>query len=123
MALVTFYVPDPANGVAEMVRVVAPGESLPLIYGVSSTIDRLPRQSRSSSARWASTPFTRRMPTRRGMEALRDLWAGAGLDKIETREIEVVRTFADFEDFWATTLTMPNIGPPIAKLSPATLHG
>jgi len=57
------------------------------------------------------------------MEALRDLWAGAGLDKIETREIEVVRTFADFEDFWATTLTMPNIGPPIAKLSPATLHG
>jgi len=33
------------------------------------------------------------------MEALRDLWAGAGLDKIETREIEVVRTFADFEDF------------------------
>ena len=57
------------------------------------------------------------------MEALRDLWAGAGLDKIETREIEVVRTFADFEDFWATTLTMPNIGPPIAKLSPATLQG
>ena len=57
------------------------------------------------------------------MEALRDLWAGAGLDKIETREIEVVRTFADFEDFWATTLTMPNIGPPIAKLSPATRHG
>ena len=54
------------------------------------------------------------------MEALRDLCAGAGLDKIETREIEVVRTF---EDFWATTLTMPNIGPPIAKLSPATLHG
>ena len=49
------------------------------------------------------------------MEALRDLWASAGLDKIETREIEVVRTF---EDFWATTLTMPNIGPPtIAKLS------
>jgi len=36
---------------------------------------------------------------------------------IETLEIVVERTFADFEDFWETTLTMPNLGPPIAALA------
>jgi len=51
------------------------------------------------------------------MESLRALWAGAGLHMIETRGIVVERTFTDFEDFWATTLTMPNMGPPIAALA------
>jgi hypothetical protein len=53
------------------------------------------------------------------MEALRDLWAGAGLEKIDTRQIVVSRTYANFEDFWAITLTMPNMGPPIAALASA----
>ena len=33
-------------------------------------------------------------------EALRNLWTGAGLDAVETREITVQRTFADFDDYW-----------------------
>lgn len=53
------------------------------------------------------------------MEALRNLWVGAGLEKIQMREMVVERTYANFEDFWATTLTMPNIGPPIAALASA----
>ncbi len=51
------------------------------------------------------------------MEALRDLWTDAGLDAIETREITVQRTFADFDDFWTTTLMAPTVGPIVAAMA------
>jgi hypothetical protein len=51
------------------------------------------------------------------MEALRDLWTGAGLEAVETREISVQRTFADFDDFWTTTLLGSSVGPTIAAMS------
>ena len=50
------------------------------------------------------------------MEALRDLWTGAGLDAVETREITVQRTFADFDDFWMTSLMGANTGSTIAAM-------
>jgi hypothetical protein len=37
------------------------------------------------------------------IETLRELWASAGMGAVETREIAVTRTFADFDDFWTTT--------------------
>ena len=37
------------------------------------------------------------------MDTLRQLWIDAGLDAVETREISVRRTFADFDDFWETS--------------------
>jgi hypothetical protein len=36
-------------------------------------------------------------------EALCDLWIKAGLEGVETREITVLRTFPDFDDFLAIT--------------------
>jgi hypothetical protein len=50
------------------------------------------------------------------MEALRELWTGAGVEVIETREITVVRTFADFDEFWITNLAAPSVGPTIAAM-------
>lgn len=38
------------------------------------------------------------------LDILWDLRTGAGLEAIETRTITVKRTFADFEDFWTTSL-------------------
>ena len=52
------------------------------------------------------------------MEALLAYWQGAGLREIETREIVPTRTFADFDDFWTTTLTMPNLSPVVASMTP-----
>jgi hypothetical protein len=52
------------------------------------------------------------------MEALRDLWTGAGLDVVETREITVQRTFADFDEFWTTNLMAPSVGPTVAAMAP-----
>jgi hypothetical protein len=38
---------------------------------------------------------------------------------VETRKIEVKRTFADFDDFWATAMLGSTIGPTIASLVPS----
>src|SRR5260370_41033377 len=51
------------------------------------------------------------------MEALQELWTGAGLDAVEAREITVRRTFADFDDFWATRLMGASIGPIVAAMA------
>jgi hypothetical protein len=53
------------------------------------------------------------------MDALQTLWEDAGLDSVETRKIEVKRTFADFDDFWATAMLGSTIGPTIASLVPS----
>ena len=48
---------------------------------------------------------------------MRGLWAGAGLDSVETREITVQRTFADFDDYWTTVLGGPSVGPQLAAMA------
>ena len=52
------------------------------------------------------------------MEALRGLWTGAGLEAVETREIIVQRTFADFDDFWTTSLLAPTVAATVAAMAP-----
>jgi hypothetical protein len=47
---------------------------------------------------------------------LRDLWTSAGFEQIDTREITVQRTFADFEEFWSISLLSPSMGSMIANL-------
>jgi hypothetical protein len=51
------------------------------------------------------------------MEALRDLWTDAGLEAVETRQITVHRTFANFEDFWMTGLKSPSLGSTVAAMA------
>jgi SAM-dependent methyltransferase len=50
-------------------------------------------------------------------DAMRDLWTGAGLDAVETREITVQRTFADFDDYWTTILGGASVGPKLAAMA------
>ena len=47
---------------------------------------------------------------------MRELWAGAGLEDVDTREIAVQRTFADFDDYWTTILGGPSVGPQLAAM-------
>jgi hypothetical protein len=51
------------------------------------------------------------------IDALRDLWTGAGLESVETREITVRRTFNDFDDYWTTVLGGPSVGPQLAAMA------
>jgi len=51
------------------------------------------------------------------MEVLRGLWTAAGLEAVETREITVTRTFADFDDFWTTNAKSPTLGPTLGAMA------
>jgi hypothetical protein len=52
------------------------------------------------------------------MQALQGLWMSAGLEAVETREITVHRTFADFDDFWMTEIKSPAVAPVVATMTP-----
>ena len=56
------------------------------------------------------------------LEAMRDLWTGAGLEAVETREITVHRTFANFDDFWTTKMKAPTLGPAVAAMAPGDVE-
>jgi ubiquinone/menaquinone biosynthesis C-methylase UbiE len=117
MALVIFFVPDPAKGVAEMARVVGPGGTVAAyawdILGGGFPLDSIQAEMRAMGL----TPMLPPSAAASRIEALRGLWTGAGLEAVETREITVQRTFADFEDFWTTSLLGPSIGPTVAAMA------
>ncbi|MEA2897613.1 MAG: hypothetical protein QOJ84_3228 [Bradyrhizobium sp.] len=118
MALVIFFVPAPAAGVAEMARVVRPG-GLVVSYAWDIEGGGFPAEPALAEVRAMGFPPIRPPSfTAARMENLRALWGGASLDNIETREITVQRTFADFEDFWTTTLLGASLKATVATMTP-----
>jgi SAM-dependent methyltransferase len=104
MPLVIFFVPDPAKGVAEMARVVSPGGGV-TAYAWDMEGGGFPYQALHDEMRGLGvTVPTPPSPDASRIDAMRDLWNGAGLDAVETREITVRRTFTDFDDYWTTVL-------------------
>ncbi|MDQ3566079.1 MAG: methyltransferase domain-containing protein [Pseudomonadota bacterium] len=117
MPLVIFFVPDPARGVAEMVRVVCPG-GIVTAYAWDMEGGGFPYEALHDEMRGmgVSVP-TPPSPNASRIDVLQDLWTGAGLDSVETREITVRRTFADFDDYWTTILGGPSVGPQLAAMA------
>jgi hypothetical protein len=56
------------------------------------------------------------------LDALQDLWTSAGLGDVETRELTVQRTFADFDDYWASVLGGPSVGRQLAAMPASDLE-
>ena len=104
MPLVIFFVPDPAKGVAEMARVVCPGGTVTAyawdMLGGGFPYEALQVEMHRLGVAVPVPPS----PDASRIDAMRDLWTGAGVDAVETREITVQRTFADFDDYWTTIL-------------------
>jgi len=118
MALVIYFVPDPAKGVAEMARVVRPGGIVAAyawdMLGGGFSLEPIRIEMRAMGLTVVSAPSSEASR----IEALHDLWTRAGLDAVETRDIRVQRTFDDFEDFWTTGLLTPSARPTIAAMAP-----
>ncbi|HVY17815.1 MAG TPA: methyltransferase domain-containing protein [Rhodopila sp.] len=123
MALVIFFVPDPAKGVAEMARVVRSGGIIsayvwnfatggfpfgPIHDALQAVGIAPPRPPNAAVAQ---------------EDALRAVWSGAGLEKVATRTITVRRSFADFDDYWTACTNSGALKPTLAALPPDTLAG
>jgi SAM-dependent methyltransferase len=121
MALVIFFVPDPAKGVAEMARVVRSGGTVAAyawdMSGGGFPYEALHVEVRGLGVAVPAPPS----PGASRIDAMRDLWTGAGADAVETREITVQRTFDDFDDYWTTVLGGPSVGSKLAAMAPADL--
>jgi len=121
MPLVIFFVPEPAKGVAEMVRVVAPCGIVTAyawdMVGGGFPYEALHAEMHAMGAEVRTPP----VPDASRLDVMRDLWSGAGLKKVETRAITVQRKFADLEDYWTTVLGGPSVRPGLLALAPAQL--
>jgi ubiquinone/menaquinone biosynthesis C-methylase UbiE len=122
MPLVIFFVPQPELGVAEMARVVRPG-GVVAAYAWDMAGGGFPYAVLLKEMR-ARDLFVPEPPSADAsrLDRLRELWAGARLEQVETRSIAVERTFADFNDYWETVLGSPSAGKTLAGLSPAALQ-
>ena len=119
MALVIFFVPEPPAGVAEMARVTRPG-GLVSAYAWDIMGGGFPWEAFWAEQRGLGlTPRLPPSPEASRIGTMRDLWRGAGLTGVETREITVRRTFADFEDYWTVSQSAPGSAAFIADLSAA----
>jgi ubiquinone/menaquinone biosynthesis C-methylase UbiE len=118
MALVIFFVPDPAKGVAEMIRVARPGGLVSAyvwdVHGGGLPMDPIQAAMRSIGT---AAPLPPSSDVSR-LSALRDLWSASGLADVRTTEIAVERTFAGFDEFWTTTLTAGGLAAAIATMPP-----
>jgi SAM-dependent methyltransferase len=119
MPLVIFFVPEPARGVAEMVRVVRVG-GIVAAYSWDMAGGGFPYDAVQAELREAGLDVpVAPSPEASRLDVMRDLWTGAGLEAVETLEIAVHRTFESFDDYWATILGGPSVGRQLAAMAPA----
>jgi SAM-dependent methyltransferase len=122
MALVIFFVPEPAVGVAEMARVVKAGGSVSAyawdIFGGGFPFAALQEEM----AALGTPPLWPPSSEASRIDDMLGLWTGAGLVQLETRAITVQRTFANFDTFWRIAQTGPRVTPRIAGMAPGDVE-
>jgi SAM-dependent methyltransferase len=117
MALVIFFVPDPAKGVAELRRVTRPGGQV-TAYAWDVPGGGVPSQPFWSAFRaLGRTPAMPPHPEVSAPDAFRALWQQAGLADIAMREITLERRFADLESYWQMAMAAVNLREGVASLT------
>jgi ubiquinone/menaquinone biosynthesis C-methylase UbiE len=116
MGLVIFFVPEPARAVAEMARVVRKGGIVASyawdLPGGGFPLEPLMTELRALGFKPPAPP----RPEASRIDVSRALWAEAGIEELETREITVQRSFADFAEFWSIVSLAPSTGKTLADL-------
>jgi SAM-dependent methyltransferase len=117
MPLVLFFVPEPARGVSEMVRIVGNG-GVVAAYTWDMPGNGFPYEPLRDELRAMGFPVPdppSRDASRR--EVMESLWRDAGLADVETREITVERVYPDFDSYWAIAKGGPSTGSRIGVMS------
>lgn len=118
MPLVIFFVPDPAQGVAEMVRVVGTG-GLVCAYAWDMPGGGFPYAALQAELRalglMVPTPPSVEASSR---EAMQSIWQQAGLMEVETTAITVQRQFQNFDEYWAIVQGGPSSKALMESLTP-----
>jgi SAM-dependent methyltransferase len=118
MALVLFFVPDAKRGAAELARVTRPG-GLVASYTWDMMRGGTPSQPLWEELQEIGKPVARPPSAEVSrFAALKALWAELGIRDVETRELVVERTFADFADYWLSMVVSSPTGI-LQKLSEA----
>lgn len=116
MPLVIFFVPNPQQGVVEMVRVVRSGGTV-TAYGWDLMAGGFPYEvlRQELKARNISAPLPP-SPNASSKDSLYQLWTQAGLQDIQQQEIIVERVFASFDEYWSIVLQAPSLGSALAAI-------
>jgi len=117
MALVLFFVPEPAAGVAEMCRAVRSGGVVAAyhwdILGGGFPLEGIAAEMRESGIAPRLPPSV----VASTLEASSALWQQAGLQQVRTCAITVQRTFERFDEYWHSAATSNLIRPLFDALS------
>ncbi|MFG6447874.1 class I SAM-dependent methyltransferase [Roseateles sp. BYS180W] len=121
MPLVIFFVPEPARGVAEMVRVLAPG-GWASAYAWDMAGGGFPYHLAQQLLRELGCPVVLPpSPEASDLPTLQALWTQAGLTQVQTTVFTVQRRYASVEDYWQTLLCSPSLSAELKALTPPQL--
>jgi SAM-dependent methyltransferase len=118
MALVLFFVPEPAVGVAEMCRAVRPGGCVAAYHwdladggfplaAIGAEMMKLGAQPSQPPSAWAAA-----------LDASQTLWRDAGLTQVRSCQITVQRRFDSFDDYWNSAAQSHTLRPMFDAMAP-----
>ena len=122
MALVLFFVPDPALGLSEMKRITQV-DGLVAAYVWDVLGGGLPMEPLHALLRDRGIEYP--LPPSKEVsqiDAMESLWKNAGFTAVSTTSFQVERTFKDFDEYWSVSSIGPSVAGVLKNLKASTLQ-